>query len=263
MNLISDSFNYTSQDHQEYEDIGYKIFNPFLSKEGLESCRHELDLMINGKLQPGRKPDEIISAHHQESWAWELATHPKVLDMIEMQIGPNIVLWSSHLICKPPGSGMHIPWHQDAPYWNVSGGLAAGIWIAFDDVDASNGGMCILPRWHQRGVLPIAQRQARLFNQEIDPSSLPKDIDQVKVQYRFKAGGMAIHNTMIPHTSEPNRSDRWRRVAVFRYVRADGEHGPKEYEDYQTGKPFDRKFFLVRGEDVANRNLPRTPFINH
>jgi hypothetical protein len=60
----------------------------------------------------------------------DLATQAAVLDMIEKQIGPNIVLWSSHLICKPPRSGMHVPWHQDTPYWNISGPLPGSIWLA-------------------------------------------------------------------------------------------------------------------------------------
>ena len=262
MSLIRESFCYSDADHRDYDELGFKIFEEFLSEEGLEACRHELDLMINEKLQKGRQPDEIISAHHQEKWLWDLGTDSKILNMIERQIGPHIVLWASHLICKPPGAGIHVPWHQDAPYWNVRGNLSAGIWIAFDDVDASNGGMCILPMWHKKGQLPISVKASRLFPQQIDDDALPDNIHDSKVQYQFKAGGMAIHSTMIPHTSEPNKTDRWRRVAVFRYIAADGELGPKQYEDYRTGEPFDREFYLVRGEDVEGRGLPRSPFDN-
>jgi hypothetical protein len=85
-------------------------------------------------------------------------------------------------------------------------------------------------------------------------------VEDNKVQYRIPAGGMAIHDTMIPHRSVPNSSDRWRRVLVLRYMRADGDMGEKMYEDYRTGDPVARRYFLVRGEDVLNRGLERSPF---
>ena len=74
------------------------------------------------------------------------------------------------------------------------------------------------------------------------------------------AGGLAIHHTMIPHTSEPNASDRWRRVITFRYVAADGTFGAKQYPDYRTGESFDRAFYLVRGKDLAGKGLKSSPF---
>ena len=67
---------------------------------------------------------------------------------------------------------------------------------------------------------------------------------------------------MTPHNSTPNKSDHWRRVLVFRYIAADGELAPSTYYNYRTNEPFDRVFYLVRGEDVNNLGLPRSPFEN-
>ncbi len=128
-------------------------------------------------------------------------------------------------------------------------------------MDNDNGAMAVLPGWHTRGTLP--RRDTGVdegFTEEIDPSALPDDLDAVKVQYRFPAGGMAIHDTMIPHNSYPNQSDRWRRVLVLRYMAAAGECGPKTYPDYRTGEPFTRECFLVSGEDSQQRGWKRAPF---
>jgi hypothetical protein len=65
---------------------------------------------------------------------------------------------------------------------------------------------------------------------------------------------------MIPHNSPPNRSDRWRRVLVLRYLAAGGQLGTKTYLHHRTAEPFQREFFLVRGKDVQGLNLRRTPF---
>jgi hypothetical protein len=257
--LIHDDFQYSDSEHALYLREGYHFFSPFLTAEGLAWCRKNLDAMLE-RLQPGRNPEEILSAHQQESWLWELATQPRLLDMVEKQIGPNIVLWASQCLCKPPRSGRPVPWHQDAPYWNVSGKLAGGIWLPLDDIGEDNGAMAVLPGWHKKGHLKIHERGGTWFKDEIDSSVLPHNIDDLKVNYYIKAGALATHDTMIPHNSSPNLSDRWRRVIVLRYMDASGTMGDKTFSNYHTGEPFPRRFFLVRGEDVAKKGLETCPF---
>ena len=120
--------------------------------------------------------------------------------------------------------------------------------------------MSVLPGWHNKGKLPRRQSGEKLFAEEIEPEALPADLETRRVEYQLRAGQMAIHDTMIPHTSTPNSSDRYRRVLVLRYMAADGTVGAKDYEDYRTGKNFSRECFLVRGEDVGNYGLRRSPF---
>ena len=95
----------------------------------------------------------------------------------------------------------------------------------------------------------------RFFSEEIDPAVLPENIEQVKVQYKVRAGQMCIHDTMIPHNSVPNNSDRWRRVLVLRYMGAEDEMAEKVYQDYRDNSDFDRIYYLVRGNDIMNRGL--------
>lgn len=254
--MLHPDFAYTADVHAAYGRDGYCIFRQFLTDDALVACQREIDRMI-GQVQPGRAVEDIIGAHQHERWLLDLAAQPALLDLIEMQVGPNVVLWSTHLLCKPPGTGIRIPWHQDAPYWNVSGRLAAGVWIVFDDTDEANGTMEVLPGWHARGQLPILEGDDKLFNQSIDPAALPPDAEQRKVTYRLKAGQAAIHHTMIPHASYPNTSQRWRRVLVLRFIAADAVVGPKTYADYRTGEPFERVCYLLRGADTAGRGLKR------
>jgi hypothetical protein len=256
MSMLHEAFRYTDEHHRQYETLGYCIFSRFLTDEAVRKCQKHIDRIL-GQLQPGRSPETIISAHQLgERWMLELATEPRLLDMIERQIGPNIVLWSTHLLCKAPQTGNPVPWHQDAPYWNISGKLAGGVWIPFDDVDAANGTMSILPGWHNTGLLPRRMLEGKkLFSEEIEPSALPADVEQQKVEYNLKAGQCAIHHTMIPHVSTPNRSNRWRRILAYRFMAADGQIGAKMYEDYRNGQAFAREFLLVRGKDVAGYGL--------
>jgi hypothetical protein len=257
--VIHPGFLYGEAADAFYLRQGYAFLDPFLSEQGLARCRQNLDAML-ARLQPGRNPEEILSAHQQERWLWDLATEPRLLDMIEKQIGPNIVLWASQCLCKPPRSGRPVPWHQDAPYWNITGKLAGGIWLPLDDIGDDNGAMAVLPGWHTKGQLKIRERGGNWFKDEIDPAMLPENIDALKVNYFIKAGTLATHDTMIPHNSSPNQSDRWRRVIVLRYMDAAGEMGEKTFTNYHTGEPFPRRGFLVRGKDVSNRGWATSPF---
>jgi ectoine hydroxylase-related dioxygenase (phytanoyl-CoA dioxygenase family) len=260
MQIVDRQFHYTESDHELFLRQGYRIFDRFLSPEGLAHCRRETDRMLS-ELEPGRRPEDIFSPHQLEPWLFELASQPAILDLVERQAGPNIVLWSSQMLCKPPRTGRAVPWHQDAPYWNVTGNHAGGLWIPLDDISAENGGMSVLPGWHNKGVLPRRTNDQKTFSEEIDPAALPPDLPAIKFQYAFPAGGLATHHTLLPHNSIPNNSDRWRRVIVFRYIAADATFGDKQYQDYRTGERFPRRFFLMRGNDVMGRGLERSPFV--
>jgi hypothetical protein len=48
---------------------------------------------------------------------------------------------------------------------------------------------------------------------------------------------------------------------VFRYMEAVGEMGDRMFSNYCNGEPFPRRFFLVRGQDVAGKGLPTSPFV--
>ena len=257
--IVDPLFHYEIADHDHYLEHGYRLFDRFLTPEGLVVCQTHIDRMLS-QLQPGRLPEDIISSHHQEPWIFELAREPQLLDMIEHQIGPNIVLWSTHFLVKPPHTGKPIPWHQDTPYWNLTGRLAGSVWLPFDNVDNRNGTMSVLPGWHNKGELPRRQSSDNLFTEEIEPDALPADLEERRVEYCLRAGQLAIHDTMMPHASTPNSSNQYRRVLVLRYMSADSKAGPKEYEDYRTGEKFPRECFLVRGEDVGNYGLRRSPF---
>ncbi len=253
MKWTVDQLQWDSGSLATFDEAGYLLLGQLLSAEGLSAAQHELTRML-AELHPALRSDEIYSAHQSEPWLLELVSSTAILDVVEQVIGENIVIWSTHLICKPPGTGRAIPWHQDGTYWNLAGRMTS-LWLAFDDVDDENGTMSVLPGYH-RGILPRRGTGDDFFDEEIDPAALPQDVAARAVAYRFSAGEGAMHDVLIPHRSPPNRSpDRWRRVLVVRYMSADGDLGQKQYPHYRTNLPFDRQFILLRGRDIRNRGL--------
>jgi phytanoyl-CoA hydroxylase len=149
-----------------------------------------------------------------------------------------------------------IPWHQDKSYWNTTK-VAGSVWLTFDDVNEENGAMYVLPQWHKFKDLPRRKTADDLFEEEIVPELLPTNINQLEVGYFLRAGEAGVHDPQIPHRSTANASNRWRRVLVCRYMRADGDMAEMQYPDYRTGQMIQRKYLLVRGNDIGRHGLER------
>ncbi len=49
-------------------------------------------------------------------WAYDLATHPAVLDAVEDVIGADILVWTVSIFPKYPRDPGYISWHQDGTY---------------------------------------------------------------------------------------------------------------------------------------------------
>jgi hypothetical protein len=257
MSHVAPDFEYTAEQRAQFEREGYLIFPRFLSPEGLAYCQRECDTLLQRR-HPDQAPEMIISAHVQERWLFELACEPALLDIVEAHIGPNLLLWGSHLLCKPPGAGRSIPWHQDEPYFNIRGRYPPTLWLTFDAIDEDNGGLTVLPGSHLRGLMPTVDSGRTDFERTLSLESL-QDIPQ-PVHYRMAAGQLAMHHPRMAHCSPANHSARWRRVVTFSYVDAGAELATRGYRNYRTAEPFERQFFLVRGEAPRGRSFRRTPF---
>ena len=48
---------------------------------------------------------------------WDIATDPRILDLVEDLMGPDILCWASAILSKAPRDPKRVPWHQDASFW--------------------------------------------------------------------------------------------------------------------------------------------------
>eukprot|EP00729_Bicosta_minor_P011289 gene11289-19040_t len=167
--LVSDAFNYTPRTHRIFDRQGFIVLENVLTGAALDTLRSNVDAVLSemrlgcdkndgdgnggrGRAAPSLEllhPEWIMSLHQvlpggETNWMWQLATEPKLLDMLELHLGPDIVLFSTQLAVKPPKSGWHVPWHQD-------GERCRSVWIPLDDVDEENGALRMLSGWHRRG----------------------------------------------------------------------------------------------------------------
>lgn len=203
-----------------YHDTGFLTGIDILDAREVSEIRRAFDALERSAPAEQRQIG-LQGRHFQDEFVWRLATDPRVLDVMEQVMGPDLMLLGTHFFNKrpDPNADSYVAWHQDVTYWGLEPAEAHSAWIAIDDSDAANGCMRVLPRSHREGVKAhgTAQRQGNLLsiNQEI-PDDLVDTAGAVDLELR--AGQMSVHHGRLVHASNPNRSARRRCGLVARYI---------------------------------------------
>ena len=176
-----------------------------------------------------------IQSHLLSTKLDALVHNPLILNSVEKVLGPDFVLWESDFARKPPGGSGWIPWHSDAPYWNLSTNEVVSVWVALTDVSVSNGAMQVVPKTHLKPDLaqlnfkgdPMKGYQegtrtsskGNVFNYDtVLSSEIDPDRDAVPVELR--PGEFSIHHVDLLHGGGPNTSTRDRIGFVMRFISA-------------------------------------------
>ncbi len=226
-----------------YQKDGYLTGIHIAEETEASQYRDEYDAL---ETEVGKEKCEIglIDWHFDYEFIWKLAIHPKIVDVIEALIGPDVMLLATHFFCKYGPREKFVAWHQDVTYWGLEPPDAVTAWYAIDDSDIGNGCMQVIPGSHHQGVKEHgkSEQEGNLLsiNQEVPVS---KSQAESAVDLILKAGEMSIHHGMIIHGSLPNHSKRRRCGLTIRYIAP----SVKQAEDNSLKRPW--KPILLRGED--------------
>ena len=188
-----------------------------------------------------------------------LATDPALLDIVEDLIGPDILLWSSQILCKPGKVGMEVAWHQDGHFLPMRPIEACTVWIAIDDATPENGCMKFISGSHKNGTLSHVQddREGVVFQDTLDTNAFDEGN---AVHDILEAGQFSIHDVHLVHGSAANTSGNRRAAITLRYMPATA-HWDREIMAIPTpGKRAPsadfaiRPIVLVRGRNRNPRN---------
>jgi non-heme Fe2+,alpha-ketoglutarate-dependent halogenase len=196
----------TASQVAQYEQNGIVFPIPVLTLEEAAGFRRSFDELAD---RLGGRPVAQALGHTQAffRWAYDLGTHPRVLDAVEDILGPDILLWTVSIFPKYPRDPGYISWHQDGTYWGLDSVRVTTAWIALTDSTVDNGCMRVVPGSHRRPILPHRDTYAadnRLSRgQEIEVEVDERDA----VDVVLRAGQMSLHHVNIIHGSNPNPSD--------------------------------------------------------
>lgn len=133
----------------------------------------------------------------------ELAALAADLDLQQPQV------WQSQLICKQPGIGGEVRWHQDAAYFFTEPVTVTTFWFALEDADVDNGCLWVQPGGHHGPLRERFVREGRHTRlEQLDSTPWPGEAASVPLP--CKAGTLVVFHGLLPHWSRANRSPRSR-----------------------------------------------------
>ncbi len=150
-----------------------------------------------------------------------LAHHPKILDVVQSIIGPNILVAGTTLFIKEPEQAGFISWHQDAKYNGLKPYNWITAWLALTEVNVQNGCMYMWPGSHIDGEREHddTYEEGNLLTREQKVANVP---DEQTVAIELKPGQLSLHHPWVVHGSGQNTSKK-RRVglAIQSYLSSD------------------------------------------
>ncbi len=200
----------------DYDRDGYVVARGVLDADLIAEAGAHIDWLL--ARNPGLRAEQLNNHLMQHDAFWvRLVSDDRLLDVAQAFIGPNIALFASHYISKPPFDGQAVLWHQDGSYWPLEPMEVVTLWLAVDDSTPENGCMRVIPGTHAMALKPHAQRQdvPNVLSSSIDPAL----VDESRaVDVILKAGDVSIHHPNIIHGSNANRSPKRRAGLTIRYI---------------------------------------------
>lgn len=197
----------------------------------LEAYEMETGGPVNGKWR--------YKSHLVFTWINEMMRLPKILDAVEDLLGPNVMIWSSHLYPKEPGDGRFISWHQDSAHWGLDSDRVLTVWIALTEASEANGCMQMLPCSQIGGLAPHLDTW-NANNILTRGQTIDADIDETEaVWVVLQPGEASLHHVGMWHASKPNETNERRVGVALRYITPEARQ-ERVKTDFAT---------LLRGED--------------
>jgi phytanoyl-CoA hydroxylase len=168
----ADRYRLSVEQYVTYQRDGYIVIRGLVPMNEVEELRtFAMDLLyglidvpdvprpdfLGEKVVPKEKLYSRFSRIHMLHRVHEIAEryllHPKVLDVLEGLIGPDVLALQTMLFLNPPGKGGQ-GWHQDAYYISTYPDTLIGAWIALDRADLETGCLRFVPGSNNEPIHP-------------------------------------------------------------------------------------------------------------
>ena len=235
-----------------FERDGFVLFRNVLDQDLIQEASDHVDWLL--AKHPELRGEQLHHnlMEHDAFWV-RLISDPRLLDIAEQFIGPNIALFASHYISKPPFTGQQVLWHQDGGYWPLEPMEVVTLWLAVDRADQENGCMRVIPGTHKLQLIDMqdASDKGAVLDRETPAEYVEED---KAVDIVLDPGEVEVHHPNIIHGSHANTSPRRRCGLTIRYIPAT----TKVLSD--TPWP---SLFHLRGEKVPGVNdyRPRPKYV--
>lgn len=151
-------------------------------------------------------------------WMDDLIRHPKILDVIEDLIGPDILLYTSRFFIKEPRTDAIAAWHQDSTYFGLRPFDHVTAWVALSNVTRAAGPMEFAVGSHIRGQL---LQKSNVIKNSVNTAGqiICEWFDRSHTEFgALQPGQFSLHHTCVVHQSGPNNTDERRIGIALSYI---------------------------------------------
>ena len=198
----------------------------------------------------------------QENEDYRAVIEQSALASIARQLlgSKQIRLYHDHVLVKEPNTRQRTPWHQDQPYYNITGSDTISFWIPVDPVArpatlefvaGSHKGPWLMPR-------SFMDNQAKWFA-EGTLADLPKIEEHRQdfpiVGWALQPGDLVCFNMLTLHASAGVDGQHRRRAFSVRMLGDDVRHAPRPWvtspefpglrDALPAGEPMDHPLFPI------------------
>jgi phytanoyl-CoA hydroxylase len=248
---------------EDVQDLDHHIDNLLSGHESLDGAQVQADL---GRAPRPAAPEDWLRVHmlHRQLAIHErFLLHPRILDVLEALIGPDVLALQTMLFFKQPGQPGQ-GYHQDSYYIPTFPDTLCGAWLAISPADEENGCLWFTPGSQHEPIYPdprgwAASLQSNLgdlgtIDQASNTDETVNGLTRVAQKYPGREvavpaqpGDVVFFAGHILHRSHSNRSTRPRRSFVGHYCNA-RSWVPWNHGETWEGDAANYLHILARGE---------------
>ena len=254
----------TADEMAHYREQGYLVVEEVLTQSECEEINRHVEDVVMGRaplpdrcrisLEPAAEEQGLVSEDNRYDYLFKIGhhmhmtdpmfqrhvRHPRLADILEALIGPDVKCVQSMYIDKPRHIGIGQPYHQDSRYLKTEPDTLIGVWIACDDADVGNGCLHVVPGSQDD---PIHPHEAPMDPAQRIYLEVPGASERREVAVPLKIGGVVFFGGHVLHRSNNNRTSRKRRASVLHYANAKSK--------WLNDPDAKNSFLLVRGKEYS------------
>ena len=243
-------YRVTVEQYKQFRRDGYLVVRGLVTPEEVAELALYTEQLIAGeRSMPGVDPpaadaseserrlhyDRVHMPHRTEAIAERFLLHPRVVDVLEALIGPDVLALQTMLLFKQPGHAGQ-GFHQDSYYIPTQPDSLIGAWMAIDRADEGNGCLWMTPGSQAEPIYPdcdgVTQQGDIILNDiEAIKSASHPDVETntlARIALRYdredavpaEPGDVIFFGGHIFHRSHRNDSGRPRRAFISHYCNA-------------------------------------------
>jgi ectoine hydroxylase-related dioxygenase (phytanoyl-CoA dioxygenase family) len=176
----------------------------------------------------------------------------------------SVRIYHDHLLVKESGTRQATPWHQDQPYYNISGRHNVSFWIPVDPVPLASTLRCIAGSHEGTWFMPrtFRERQAKWFPEgalqelpDIEAGLCANPPRFQELAWALEPGDCIAFHMLSLHATHGIAAGQRRRVFSARYIGDDIRHAIRPW---RTSPPFEGlSERLADGAEMDDALFPR------